>query len=263
MPKSKKQYRLCVERTEEFLITASTPEKAIKKYNDGDMHPDIKCVTPLDQADAHLEITNVDGTPCDGRKPAPLQMDDIDAMLESAIANLASIYGKATPCTDYQDAVSALDKLNEIKRVRQGKSFVDEKEFKKQAKYLLKWLNCLDRKPGAPAMTLADLCDRHEAVGLMDGEKDLHGWEEGAVFIRVESLKRHIRNLTPEGYEWLTTPEKIMGWFEEQNDDECDAEGEFMSTPCWNEEMDEETDLEDDILCYLDYCSRGGLLLIR
>jgi succinate dehydrogenase/fumarate reductase-like Fe-S protein len=197
------------------------------------------------------------------QKPAPMQMDNIDAMLESAIASLGNIYGRSTPETDYEDAVSALDRLNEIKRVRDGKPFVDEKGFNKQTKELLKWLNCLERKPGSPGMTIADLCNRHEAVGLMDGEKDLHGWDEDVVFIRAESLKRHIRNLTPDGYEWLTTPEKIMGWFEEQNDDECDAEGEFMSTPCWNEEMDEDTDLEDDIFFYIDDCARGGLLLIR
>jgi hypothetical protein len=197
------------------------------------------------------------------QKPAPLQMDNIDAMLESAIASLGNISGRSTPETDYQDAVAALDRLNEIKRVRSGKPFVDESGFKKQTKELLKWLNGLERKSGSSGMTIADLCNRHEAVTLMDGVKDLHGWDEDVVFIRAESLKRHIRNLTPEGYEWLTMPEKIMGWFGEQNDDECDSEGEFMSTPCWNEEMDEDTDLEDDIFSFIDDCAQGGLLLIR
>jgi hypothetical protein len=198
------------------------------------------------------------------QKAAPMQMDDIDAMLESAIAHLASISGRSTPYTDYQDAMSALDRLNEIKRVRSGKPFVDDKGFNKQAKELLKWLNGLERKPRSPGLTLADLCDRHEAVGLMDGEKDLHGWQEDAVFIRAESLCRFIRTLTPDGYEWLTTPEKIMGWFEEQNDDECDAENEFMSTPCWVDELESgDEDEYENIDSDIDHCARGGLLLIR
>ena len=262
MPKPKKKYRLCVERTEEFIITASTPQKAIEMYNHCDMHPDIEVVTRLDQADAHLEITNVDGTPCDGSKPAPMQMDNIDALLESAIAALTNIEGRSTPETDYQDAVSAADRLREIKRIRDGKPFVDEAGFKKSAKHYAKWLNSLERKEGSPGITLADFCDRAEAALLMDGEKDLTGWTTDAVFIRVKSLQRLARSLTPEGYKWLTYPERIMGWFEEQNDDECDAEGEFMSTPCWDEEIDEDTDIEDDVLEYIDYCSRGGLLLI-
>lgn len=196
------------------------------------------------------------------QKTAPMQMDNIDALLESAIAHLTSIEGRSTPETDYQDAVSAADRLREIKRIRDGKPFVDEAVFKKDAKHYAKWLNSLERKAGSPGITLADFCDRAEAAVLMDGEKDLTGWTPEAVFIRVESLKRLIRTLTPEGFKWLTYPERIMGWFDEQNDDECDAEGEFMSTPCWNEEIDEDTDIESDILDYLDYCSRGGLLRI-
>lgn len=89
------------------------------------------------------------------------------------------------------------------------------------------------------------------------GEKAI-GWDRRAVFIKFESVKRVVKGLDREGRESLFTEEAINGWFEETNGDACDADGEFISTPCWDADED-----IDDIIESLADCARGqtGYLL--
>ncbi len=194
-------------------------------------------------------------------KPVMHPLDDIDTLINEAHKMLCDISGKATPYTDYQDAVGALDRINEIKRIRSGAPIVDVEKYKQAVRIYVRALNCYERKVGMPGLKSSDFCNRADAYFPMKSEKDLTGWLEHSAFLKVDSLKRFIRNLTPQGYSDLVGDELIQGWFEEQNDDECDAENEFCSTPCWDEEIEDEESYEridDDI----DHIARGGFVIV-
>lgn len=118
-------------------------------------------------------------------------------------------------------------------------------------------LNGFERKPGTKGITLADLSDVYTVRNEAKTEYDKFlGWRRTAVFIKVEAVGRLLDELTEKGFSDLCDSECVSGWFEEQNGDACDADGEFVSTPCWDH------DDQDEAYEFAEDCSRAGHLII-
>jgi hypothetical protein len=126
---------------------------------------------------------------------------------------------------------------------------------------------------GRAALCLADLIDL-DAARMLSG-KAFTDWEPScSVFISVDTLTRRYADMTTAERIDECNGEHIMGWFEEQGDDEADEDGDFMSTPghYWPNHPTEgafyatigavEAPSVEDYRDALEHCARGGVLSI-
>ena len=114
------------------------------------------------------------------------------------------------------------------------------------------------RKSHAWTVTPADLVTLDEArADWMGEEKDLTGWDDLAVFIPRAVAVRLYESLTPKARDMFVLNEVLGGWFE-ADDDDCDEDGEFCSTPSHSDAVPSVEDYADDT----EHCARGALLFI-
>jgi hypothetical protein len=106
-------------------------------------------------------------------------------------------------------------------------------------------------------LTPADLLTLEQAQTIT-GKAALADWDASAVFVEVRTLVELYCTLTPSGRRALAQDEIIGGWFEEQDGDDADADGEFCSTPCHSDDVPSVCDFADA----LNHCARGGLLFV-
>ena len=97
------------------------------------------------------------------------------------------------------------------------------------AERALAMLNEHTKTRGRFRVTLADLVTLPEARAA--AIKDFGGWPLDALFISVDTLVARYADMTTAERIDECNGEHVMGWFEEQGDDDADEEGEFMSTP--------------------------------
>lgn len=142
--------------------------------------------------------------------------------------------------------------VEELRRVLNSEPDEDP-EWETGAKNAVMALNTIlgfsKKKPAG--FVLSDFAPLHVVREDDIGEKAI-GMNRKSVFIKYESVKRVISNIDKKTMEKLVTAEAINGWFEETNGDACDADGEFISTPCW----DADDDLSDNLEALSD-CARG------
>jgi hypothetical protein len=100
--------------------------------------------------------------------------------------------------------------------------------------------------------------------GLTDSRditgKPLGGWSEDSVFVRVETVVDLYRSLTPKGRMALAWDEMLGGWFDggPADEDDCDEDGHFCSTPCHSDEVPSVADFAEDVA----HCSENGVLFV-
>lgn len=121
-------------------------------------------------------------------------------------------------------------------------------------------------------ITLDDLIDL-DTARILSG-KAFSNWQQDAVFISVDTLVRRYADMTTAERIDECNGEHIMGWFEEQGDDEADEDGEFMSTPghYWPDHPTQgafyatvgavEAPSVEAYRDALEHCARGGVLSI-
>jgi hypothetical protein len=127
-------------------------------------------------------------------------------------------------------------------------------------KKALEKLNALPRKAGkGRELTQADLISLDQAKELAPKKEAFLNpelWDEGSVFVKVDTMVELYRTLTPDGKESLAHDEILGGWFEGDGDCE-DDDGEFCSTPCHDEEVPTIGEFRDS----LENCATYGELL--
>ena len=124
----------------------------------------------------------------------------------------------------------------------------------------LETFNQLPRRKGYEVNVTIDLLLTREQAVTASGKAAIADWDADAVFIEVTTLVRLYRACTRSGRMALLENEFVGGWFAEQGNDDCDADGEFCSTPSHN--VDDApvsiAEFEED----LDYCSANGVLFV-
>jgi len=133
-------------------------------------------------------------------------------------------------------------------------------------KKALETFNALPRKAGKGRdLTLADLVGLEEAskitgkkaLALYNGSNGTPDWSKDSVFIKVKTVVELYKSLTEDGKVSLCYDELIGGWF--AGDGDCDdADGEFCSTPCHDDDLPPVREFEQA----LEECSSNGILFV-
>lgn len=178
--------------------------------------------------------------------------------------------------------VSATDRYNAARQAKRDAKDALRKargEATKAVRDTLERLNDRTRYPakadaGLWHLNAADIYARDEAQAVMGDEKDVSDWNVGSTFIKAETAARWLAGLTPEGRAKAIRDEVFGGWFADDEadfDDDgkcvnmeeagCDEDGEFCSTPCYDD-GDLAPSVDSDDLSNLDWVARGGLVFI-
>jgi hypothetical protein len=107
-------------------------------------------------------------------------------------------------------------------------------------------------------VTPSDLLTLPEAR-TVSSKPALADWEARAVFIPVKVAGLLYRSLTLKAREAIISDEVFGGWFGGgPADPDCDADGDFCSTPCHSDDVVGVVEYVED----LEHCSEAGLLFI-